>query len=175
VAFGKDDLGRVAYLFFEGQPYEKVPWHRAPPFHLGLLAFAVLVFGSVCLAWPGRLLVRLWRERPSQPALARLAWAWTGATCAVNLLAIFAITLVLSSVARPSVATEFQTGLPFVLRGIIWIATVSAALSLAVPAFAVVAFLKRYWSIPARLHVALAAMACLAFVWFGTYWHLFAF
>ncbi|MEX0676328.1 MAG: serine hydrolase domain-containing protein [Pirellulales bacterium] len=177
VAFGKNDGGQAAYLFAEGNAYDRVPWFNAPPFHLGLLAVVVLVFLSACLVWPSEFLIRRWRRRelPPQPMLARLAWLWTCATCAVNLFAILMVILTLSRVTQPSVATEFQTGLPQALKAIIAVATMFAALSLAVPAFAVLVWIRHYWSFSARMYFSLLAMACLAYVWFCNFWNLIGF
>ena len=54
LAFGKDDKGQIAYLFFEGEPFERVPWFNSLPFHLALLAMIVLLFFSACVVWPMR-------------------------------------------------------------------------------------------------------------------------
>ena len=83
--------------------------------------------------------------------------------------------LILSRVTEPSVATEFQTGLPPMLRVTIAVATVFAALSLVVPVFAILAWVKRYWSVSARVHFSLLAIVCLAYVWFCTFWNLVGF
>jgi hypothetical protein len=177
LAFGNDDDGSVAYLFADGNAYERVPWFNSPPFHMGLLAAVVLAFLSVCVVWPSELLIRLWRRRetPPQPRLARVAWFWTGMTCTVNLFAILMVTLTLLQVTRPSVATEFQTGLPATLTTLIAVATAFAAFSLAVPAFAVLAWVRHYWSFSTRMYFSLLAVACLAYVWFCNSWNLIGF
>ena len=174
VAFRTDGAGQVDYLFFEGNAYEKVPWFNSLPFHLGMLAAVIVIFLSACAAWPGEFLIRRWRrsEPPPQPRLARIAWFWACASCAVNLLAIFVIVLTMSRVAYPSVAVEFQAGLPRTLTVVIAVATLFAALSLAVPVFAVMAWIKGYWSVSARVYFSSLAMACLAYVWFASFWNL---
>ncbi len=177
VAFGKDESGHVDYLFAEGDPYEKVRWFNSPPFQLGMFAAVVVVFLSACVAWLGESLIRCWRRRkpPAQPRLARLARFWAGTTIAVNLFAIFVVVLTLSRVAQPSVATEFQVGLPTMLELTIAVATVFAALSLVVPAFAVLAWIRQYWSFAGRVHFSLVATACLAYVWFCSFWNMIDF
>ena len=72
-------------------------------------------------------------------------------------------------------ATEFQTGLPETLTAIIAVATVFAAFSLAVPVFAVLAWIRHYWSLSARMYFSLLAVACLAYVWFCNSWNLIGF
>ena len=96
-------------------------------------------------------------------------------TCEANLLAILMVILTLSRVSRPSVATEFQTGLPKSLTAIMAVATLVAALSLATPVFAALAWIKHYWSLSARMYFSLLAMACLAYVWFCNFWNLIGF
>jgi CubicO group peptidase (beta-lactamase class C family) len=177
LAFRKDARGQVAYLFADGLAFERVSSFHSPPFQLGLLALVVLLFLSACVVWPGRTLAHRWRRReaPSQTTLARIAWHWTGITCALNLFVILMIGATLSRVERPSVAAEFQTGLPPALTATIGLATLLVAFSLAVPAFAALAWVKRYWSFSARAYVSLLAMACLAHVWFCSFWNLVAF
>ncbi len=146
-------------------------------FNWGGFAVAVVVFLSACLIWPVGLLIDWWqvRSRPSQPRLARLARLWAGTTVAVNLVAIVVVTVTLSRVAQPSVATEFQAGLPWMLKRTIDVATLAAALSLAVPAFAVLAWIRHYWTLTSRVQYSLLATACLAYVWFCSFWNLIGF
>ena len=177
LAFGKDETGRVDYLLAEGDAYERVPWYRAPPFQLGVFAAAVAIFLSACVVWPSGILVGRWRGRETQPQprLARLARVWAGTTVVVNLVAVFLVAVTLSRVTQPSVAVEFQPGLPRMLALTIDVATVFAALALAVPVLAVVAWVRRYWTFAGRVHYSLLAAASLGYVWFCSVWKLINF
>ena len=154
-----------------------MPWYRAPPFQLGVFAAAVAIFLSACVVWPSGILVGRWRGRETQPQprLARLARVWAGTTVVVNLVAVFLVAVTLSRVTQPSVAVEFQPGLPRMLALTIDVATVFAALALAVPVLAVVAWVRRYWTFAGRVHYSLLAAASLGYVWFCSVWKLINF
>jgi hypothetical protein len=142
------------------------------------MALVISAFVSVCVACPCAWLLRRRRGgelASSQGKLARIAWQWTCVTCTANLLAIGAVMVTLSRVARPSVAVEFQTGLPQSLTALMGVGTVFAVLSLGAPVFAALAWIKRYWSFWARTYFSLLALACLVYVWFCNFWNLIGF
>ncbi len=174
IAFRSSEDGGDDYLFLDGSPYQRVPWYDAPPFYLGLLTVTVLAFLSACMAWPIRAIARRWRRHDSSPQsiAARLIWPWAGVTSAVNLAALGVIALTLARTELPSVANEFQTGLPWTLVATISVARACAALSLALPCLVTWGWIRGLWSWPARVHFSILSMATISYIWFCIAWNL---
>ena len=63
-------------------------------------------------------------------------------------------------------------GIPSSLKGLFTIALVAALLALASFGFAVLAWKNSYWSLLARIHYTLVALALLAFIWWLNNWNL---
>lgn len=173
VVFRMNASGDGAWLLTDFQAYERVSWYSTPPVQLGMMACAIVVLLSASVGWSLAYSYDRLRRRPSQqPAMARLARLWAGAAGAANGGVVLIVGFMLLRVELPSVATDFQVGLPRLLIATIACGTLSGVLSLGVLAFAALAWVKGYWSLTGRVHYSLVAVASLAYLWFCNDWNL---
>jgi CubicO group peptidase (beta-lactamase class C family) len=173
--FRRDARGRVSQAVFSGVPeytYERLSWAETPAFNRLLLVVCVALFGSVVLAAGGSwALGRLARRRPPRPPQGRLAAAarWSaGAVAALNLAFVGGLVL--------------ELGDPGLLGGDFWrlqqlllLPLLATALTPAVLLSAALAWRRRLWGLPGRLHYTAVALAAVAFVWFAATWNLLGF
>jgi CubicO group peptidase (beta-lactamase class C family) len=168
LAFAVDERGRVKYAFFENNPTMmliKVPWYRGASFHRFVLAVCLVLFLSAIFIWPVGWFLGRRRQRPGDPLLARLArlCAW--------LLGLLSVVFVVGMRTYFLGLTEAAYGVPAAVKGLLAIAIIAAVLAVAVVVLAVVAWVKRFWRVPGRVHYTLVAAAAAAFVLWLNYWN----
>jgi hypothetical protein len=170
--FRRDASGRISRAFFSGLPFytfEKLAWCDAPALHLGALATTVVVFISVIVAVPIGWLTRRWRGRQTAaPRVGRYARLVLVAVAILNLAFLIAFYLELADPAL--VFGDFAR-----LRPLLMLPLVSAPLSLGALGGVVVAWRRRYWSLPGRLHYSLGVLAALGFLVILNHWNLLGF
>jgi len=172
LAFGRDDGGRIAYLF-SGQKYHgayrKIAWYEMPGLHFAILSISAVLFLVTLVLWP----VEAWLKQrrgvavPSiWPRLAR--WlAWT--VCALHLVFIGSITVVMGNFV------DIIYGVPKLLRIALVLPLLAAVLTTAQLVITVLAWRTRYGSTWGRTHYTLLTIVVLAFTWWLDYWNLLGF
>ncbi len=167
LVFQEDGNGRIVRALVGSQPhlaYDALAWHETTGFHVGLVAVAVLVFLSAVVGWP--LTWRWWRGETGVARLARVT-AWTAST----LFLVFLVSLAV--VLRDPMEIAF--GVPPLLRVVLAIALVGAALTLVGLLLAVRSWVRGDWGVVGRVHYGLVVLAGAAFVWFLDHWNLLGF
>jgi CubicO group peptidase (beta-lactamase class C family) len=175
LVFTTDAQGRVTHLFIGNFPimaFTRLAWYETLPVQVGLLGGSLLLFLSALVGWPlGRLLAR-WRQRRRSTG-ARGGWrpaVWL-------LLAVSGLNVVFALgfayefqeyVARPYAASAMVLAL-------LVLPLVTTVLTLGMVVAAVQAWRQRHWSLAARLHYSLVALAALAFIWWLSSWNLLGF
>lgn len=163
--FREDDRGRITHLFTDLMPQYaavRLRRHQTPEFNLTLLQACGLLFASVILAAPVRAVRD--RRRPA-PAGGRGAHAILAAISVLN-LSLVAGTM--QWIMQPSELHSPST----IVRIVLGLGVVSAALTVAAVAWAALAWKQGRWSMATRLHYTLATAAAVAFVWFLNHWNL---
>ena len=164
--------GCVTHLIHGELFYEKLPWYRKPLFHFGLLAGCLLVFLSAALRWPVvSLLRRRYSEKPARPAqLAR----WAGWAMSVTFLG-FVLAFAVESWENDVLLYGLTPG----AKAILLVPLLGAALAIVALLMTWAAWRgwnsptgRPYWSLGARMHYTLVALAGVAFVWWLNYWNL---
>lgn len=168
LVFRADAQGNITHLFQENNPttgYEKAPWYAASGFNLSLLSFALLFFLITIIGGLVALWIR-WRYHESRSWLAQLA-AWSA-----GLLSLGSVAFLLLFIGTVSNLEAVVFGLPGwfdYLMLVPWaVAVLTAVMLLLTP----VVWVRRYWSLPRRLHYTLLLVAGGAFVWWLSYWNL---
>jgi CubicO group peptidase (beta-lactamase class C family) len=163
IAFVRAGEGGIALL----GPMPFAPAHKVlsrydlPGFHARLLKLAMAVF-VVVLGWG---LLRLIGTAPAGSG-ARWALIAAAATAALNLAAY---RIIWNFFTTPDVLLYGYT-LPFKAALVMLLASV--ATTLVVVAFVVLAWLRKFWTLPERLAYALFGMVALAFLWSMNHWNL---
>ena len=125
---------------------------------------------GLAVAWPvgflGNRRRRLELGSPGEPGLARAGrlLAWTSAL----------LTLV-SLGATAAVLSDFESvtfGMPPALNALLTVPYLTSVLAIGVAVFAVLAWVKGWWTLIGRLHYTLIAAAGLALVWWYAYWNV---
>jgi CubicO group peptidase (beta-lactamase class C family) len=166
LTFGRDAQGRVTHLFWGPLAYFKVPWYQAPSLSLLALAACLLVFLSALLGWSVDAVLR-WRrrDRPS-PGGARLARLLAGVLGLLSLLLVawFAVLMLryADTYVYPSAALTLLTH-------VLWLVAVLAP---SVVMLGILAWKRRYWNLPWRLHYSVVAFGSVAFVTWLISWDL---
>jgi CubicO group peptidase (beta-lactamase class C family) len=171
LAFALDDRGRVKYAFFENDPTNalvRVPWYQAASFHRVVRAACLVLFLSAIFIWPVGWFLGRRRQRPRDPLLARLARL--GAWCLSLLNVVFVVAL-MRFFDPVGVLFALSAG----LKAALVLPIVTTVLAVAVVVLAVVAWVKRFWRVPGRVHYTLVAAAAVAFVLWLNYWNLLGF
>jgi CubicO group peptidase (beta-lactamase class C family) len=174
VAFGRDDQGKIAYLF-SGQGYHgayaKLAWYETPALHLTMLAVSALLFLATLIAWPVSAWIHSRRDKSAgvSSILSRLARWLAAAICTLDILFIIGIALV---TANPF---ELVYGIPPLLHVTLVLALLAVVMMVGLPVFTVLAWKDGYWSFLGRVHYTLLTVIALAFTWWLDYWNLLGF
>ncbi|MGI6207969.1 MAG: serine hydrolase domain-containing protein [Anaerolineae bacterium] len=157
-------------LHFGPWAFLRLPWYGTPPFQYAVLGASLAALASAVVAWPvgflGNRRRRLELGSPGEPGLARAGrlLAWTSAL----------LTLV-SLGATAAVLSDFESvtfGMPPALNALLTVPYLTSVLAIGVAVFAVLAWVKGWWTLIGRLHYTLIAAAGLALVWWYAYWNV---
>lgn len=170
--FEEDEDGdKIEYLYFEQSAYIKQPLYGSPTFNYALLGLSVLFFMMMAIAVPAATLThRRYRQTAPQQIpnhsrdaiIARwLAW----------LLALLNLIFLVGFFITVSDLNNVIFGLPPALEALLLVPWLSAVLSLAILAFAALAWLRRYWTVWGRIFYTLFALVVLAYHWFLWFWN----
>lgn len=162
---------QIEYLYFEQSAYIKQPLYASPAFNYALLGLSVLFFVTMVIAVPTATLThRRYRQTapqqiPAHPRGARTArWlAW--------LLALFNLIFLIGFFITVSDLNNVIFGLPPTLEALLLVPWLSAVLSFIVVVFAVLAWLRHYWTLWGRVFYTLFALTTLAYLWFLRFWN----
>jgi hypothetical protein len=174
VAFGRDDQGRIAYLF-SGQGYHgaytRLAWCDTPALHLIVLSGSALLFLVTLIAWPIGAWInsRRGKRAGASSVLSRPARWVAAAICVLHTLFIIGIALV---TANPF---ELVYGIPALLHVSLALALLAVVMTAGLLIFAVLAWKDGYWSLLGRMHYTLLTVIVLAFTWWLSYWNLLGF
>ncbi|MFJ3961862.1 serine hydrolase domain-containing protein [Streptomyces sp. NPDC090036] len=151
--------------------YEKLPWHRSPALHLGLLASGIGVLLLAALALPATALVRRLRGSAPHPPAARAARA----AAALTGLIAAAFTVVLAAVVSDGNAMmeSVPLGSPL-LSTATTLGTALVPCALVVLAGAVAAWLRGWWNVTGRILFTLTAAGATATASLLLQYHLVA-
>jgi len=162
----------IQYAFFGDGAYIRQPWYGTNSFHIGLMGLSLFIFLAAVIAYPARGLVRR-HYRKAYPAAVlpsqlgeRLA-LWTGWVLALLSLVFWIVfSLVMSNL------NNLVFGLPPAVDVLMVIPYILVVLAAGMLVFAVLAWVKRYWTLTGRIFYTLLALAATAHVWFLNYWNL---
>ena len=166
--FRRDRQGRVVEAFISGEPeyaFERLSLADQPGFNQLLLLASVALFLSALLAAAGGwLLGRRGPARTEEP-LGRLARRVAVGAAGVSLLFLVGLLLALGDPA-PLMGDYSR------LRALLLLPLFGSALSVGTLLLALLAWRRRLWRRPARLHYTAVALGGLGFTWFLIHWNL---
>jgi CubicO group peptidase (beta-lactamase class C family) len=172
LAFGRDDRGRIAYLF-SGQKYHgtyrKIAWYETPGLHFFLLIVSALLFIGTLIAWS----IEAWIKRRRGASevstlLGRARWL-AGIICALHLAFIVCITVVMGNFV------EVIYGVPTLLRVSLVLPLLAVMLTVGQLVCTVLAWKDRTWSNWGRAYYTVLTLITLAFTWWLYHWNLLGF
>jgi CubicO group peptidase (beta-lactamase class C family)/uncharacterized Tic20 family protein len=188
VAFRADKGGRVTNMFMSGgtsdpMSFEKLAWYESGRVHLGLIiggfsGFALFLLTSLV----GGLVLR--KKRRSERASlgergpetlnssrsARMAWA------AGTLVSVLVILSPTSAIVTAMLTKEHQLySIPAILYFPLGCLLAASITGLLLPFFAVLAWIRSYWSLPARLAFTALSLISLVMAPVMNYWNLLGF
>ena len=161
---------------YELQALFKTPWYGTRNLHMVLFLSGTLLFLGALIAWLiGFFIGRRKRPATAQPIplparLARWAAALFGLLWLVILLGITSLFInILPGFGVPRIIFENPPLLSFLLA----LSYVLVGLTLAILVFAVLVWVRRYWSLGGRIFYSLLALLALLLTWTLVYWNLF--
>jgi CubicO group peptidase (beta-lactamase class C family) len=166
LAFTEDGAGEVTHMIFSNLPFMptyRIAWYTAPAFNYFLLGIGLLLCITVLVS-----AFRHRRARKHDPAVARWAVRIAASVAVLTVVFFVAVVVILSS----SGLEELMYGFPPSLTAALMLPILATILSLAVVAFAVLAWKNRFWSRFQRIHYTLFAVFAVGLVWFYWYWNL---
>lgn len=162
----------IEYALFQQLVYIKQPAYASQGFHFTLVGISALFFLVMLVAVPvGALVHRRYRQaapaliRPN-PAGARVARWLTWLFALLNLVFVIVVFVTLSDLA----AVAF--GLPGYLEALLVVPWISALLFLAIAAFAILSWIRRYWTLWGRIFYTLFTLVVAGYLWFLWFWNL---
>ncbi|UCH60367.1 MAG: beta-lactamase family protein [Anaerolineales bacterium] len=160
---------------YEPSAVFKTPWYGTRNLHLLLFLGGTLLFLGALIAWPiGFFFGRRKRSTTAQPTplparLARWAAALFGLLWLAILLGITSLFInILPGFGVPRIIFENPPLLSFLLA----LSYVLGGLALAILVFAVLAWVRRYWSLGGRIFYSILALLALLLTWSLAYWNL---
>lgn len=149
----------------------KAPWYRSALLHGLILGGGALLFLGTIIAW----LLSFFRglaKREKRPVLARLA-RWTGAGFGIGFGMMMGMVAGTFMNINPAFGVpNLFFGMPAGFDSLMKVPWVLAALAVLMLVFAVLAWVKRYWTSRARLGYTLLTLWSFAILWSMVYWNI---
>ncbi len=169
--FHAGEDGRIDHLIIEDRPhyaFERVNWYETPIFASSVLAACLVILLTALLIELITAVAGIFRKKgPSVDATARAARVWIGCHSAAYLCLMGGILY------------YFQRDLlyliPAYLRVVLGLILVVSILVIGPLIFTILAWTRRYWSLPGRVHFTLVTLALLGMVWSLSYFRLLGF
>ncbi len=166
LVFRADDQGRIKDLFLQNNPttaYIKSSWYAEPGLNLILLGICILLFLSVIIWAPiGFWMRRHFREHTPYP-VCLASWC-AGILSVLNLAFMVGFVVLFTN-------PETALGLPSWAQYLFLLPWIISVLAIGMVYFTFLAWARRYFSIPGRIHYTLVMLVVLAFVWWLAYWN----
>ena len=171
--FEEDDQGQVM-LFADGiMTFSQAPWYGTGSFTGLLIVVSLLFLTGTLVAWGVGFALRIYRRQGIKSQDMSSAARWTGGL--FSLLALFfflGLAGILGDIVPafgvPRIFFEDPPGLDLLLV----VPIIMAFLGVLMVLFTGLAWWKKYWNLPGRLHYTLMAAAALALAWMMNYWNL---
>jgi hypothetical protein len=166
--FRRDQHGRVTSALFHGEPiytFERLTLLETPVSNQALLLACVALFGSTLLTPTSVWIFRRQRVELRPTGFPEVARRVALATAVVPLLFLVGL---FAALADPGpLMGDFSR-----LRLLLVLPLLGTVLAVFSVAFALLAWWRHFWSLPARLHYTAVAVAGVAFTWFLATWNL---
>ncbi|MFK0247442.1 hypothetical protein ACIQUM_22340 [Amycolatopsis azurea] len=145
-----------------------MPWLESPSTHLLVLGIALLLLLGALVWWPIRAFARRGRERHPPGARFATVVAWSAALAVVLFTSGFA--LLMSDLSAAAVA--LTSGHSPLLSVTLLLPDVVLLLTAVAVVCAVLAWLRHWWTTPARITYTVVSVALLAFLGVIAAYHL---
>ncbi len=182
VTFARGAGGDVDFVFRGTSAYERLHWYETAQNQRRLVILFSIVLGCVALAWVLAPLVSLVWHAPGwvRRLLARQPFAAhdTGPARAARTVAGAAATVDLTFLAIVGAALNgaaIRYGVPLWLTAALTLPLLGAALTTAMAALSVAAWVRGWWTVTGRSIYSFVTLVAALFVWFTAYWNLLGF
>ena len=171
LAFTSDHEGQKMLVMGGPTTYSRVPWYGSSPLLAGLTLFAILLIVTTLTGWTVSLIVKFSNNIRGKKCLggrvARLiflAYALTTIIFLFGLVSVF--TSINPAYGVPDIMLNITGPIFYVILSLPYLI---AVLSIAMLVFTPLAWIRKYWTIPARLHYSLVTISALGLVWVMVY------
>ncbi len=178
LAFVQDESSHIIQMI-SGQGYHstfaKLAWYETQTFQRILIALALLLMITMLIStiviWPLGALIRKLRQQSTQKPIS---WGAVAARCWATLVAGMLVLFLLRDfgVLYGGTLPNFVWGLTPDMVESLSSMLLPAMLALALPIFAVLAWIKGWWKVGSRVHYTLVTLAVFAGIWWAHYWNL---
>lgn len=173
--FVRNPEGNVVYYYLANapfMPFKRIPLHATTRFTDMVKIICLAVFLSVFI-WPVRAIISGRRKLKGRdiPVFRRTARWIAGSAAIMMLLFVLLLSMMMN---QTNLVERFFTSIPVPLPLILLLAmpVIAAVLTLIVIPIAAFAWLKKYWTIPDRIHYTLVTAALVAFIWWLDFYNL---
>ena len=181
LAFIEDESGHITQMI-SGQGYhatfEKLPWYETPTFQTVLIALAILLMVTMLIStlifWPLGALIRKLRKQPAQKPVS---WGVLAARLWVTLVTGMLVLFLLRDfgVLYGGTLPQFVWGVTTDMIESLQSMYLPTMLALALPIFTILAWVKGWWKVSARVYYTLVTLAVFSGIWWVNYWNLLGF
>ncbi len=177
IVFGTDPLGRTLLMMDGPVSYSRAPWYeQSGPSIIGLAVSMLFIVGSL-LYWVFKAGILKLRRRPIKRVTSshgEILARWTAVVFGILTLAVVLEFLIVSEpdpvYILPPPAYEMTPMWSAVLSLVVpWVMAIT---SLALTAFTVLVWKRRYWKLPSRIHYTLFSGAAILLIVLFRHWNL---
>ena len=160
--------GKITALLTENEVFEKLSWYETKTFNWTLVWSFIVIFLS------GLIVGILALTKFPGTSGHQLAQLFAVITCGLNLTFVIGL-LVVKQLVRNNYRLQFIYGVPKIVTLLLCIPILTSVLAIALPVFAIRAWMNPEWSLIEQLHYSLVSVTALGFISFLNYWNLLGF
>ncbi|MBN2115775.1 MAG: beta-lactamase family protein [Anaerolineales bacterium] len=167
----KEENGQITLHPASPMAYIKTPWHGSMSLHLLILLGGALLFLITLFRWLVSFFAGLFKREP-RPFLSRLARLTGGLFALTYLVFLLVFAAALSNInpayGVPNLIFETPAGIETFMR----LPLIMGVLAILMAPFALIAWIKRFWTFGARFSYTFLTLLAFAIVWSMMYWNL---